>query len=91
MTTAIHNLLRSERGNDLIKCFYDMSLKDACIICNIGYSTMREIKGKLGMQKWNFRDLSYGRTKQDKWEEIKRHREAIIKVFHLIFILDWFF
>jgi hypothetical protein len=84
MKKVMCRLLNSERGLDLIKCFYDMSLKDASIICKISFSTMRLVKGKRAAGKWFFQELRSGKINQNKWDEIKEHREAMMKVLRIL-------
>lgn len=74
------DLLRGERGEDLFKCFQDMSLKDAGIICGVGWATLKVIKKQKNMEKWDFHDLRAGKVSQEKWNAIKIHRERMMQV-----------
>ena len=74
----IHALFKMKRGIDLLKCFEDMSLRDAGNICKISFSTMRAIKNRVGITHWGFPRLK-GEA-QEKWERIKQYREQIMQV-----------
>jgi hypothetical protein len=74
----IHALFKMDRGIELLKCFEDMSLRDAGNICKMSFSTMRLIKNRLGITHWGFPRLK-GEA-QEKWEIVKQHRERIMQV-----------
>ena len=81
MSKPILKMLRGPRALDIFKCFRDMSLRDASVICKIGFSTLKSVKVKLDLhKKWDFHDLRAGKVCQSKWDEIKSHRERIIEV-----------
>lgn len=81
MGKPILRLLKTERGLELIRCFEDMSLRDASLICKITCTSFKSVKEKLNYPKWAFHDLRAGRAGgPEKWTEIREHRKKLIKV-----------
>lgn len=78
MTSQVNELLAKGRGLDFLKCFEDMSLRDASVICRMSFSTIRYFKGKVGLDNWPYHHLK-GES-QEKWEKIKVHRENMLRV-----------
>ena len=81
MCKPILRLLKTERGLDLIRCFEDMSLRDASLICKITFSSFKLVKDKMNYPRWAFHDLRAGRAGgPEKWIEIRKHRIEMMKV-----------
>ena len=72
-------MIKGPRGIDFLKCFEDMSLRDASKICQINFSSLRYIKHNRAGSKWGFHELRSGRQPASRWEEIRIFREGMLK------------
>ena len=82
MTKPILRLLKLNKGIDLLRCFEDMSLRDASVVCKISFNSLSLIKDRLNYKKWRFHQLRTGRAGgPEKWDEIQAHRSKMIQVF----------
>lgn len=72
-------MIKGPRGIDFLKCFEDMSLRDASKICQINFSSLRYIKFTQAGLKWGFHELRSGRQPASRWEEIRKFRELMLE------------
>lgn len=79
MKKEVVNVLKGPRGNDFLKCFMDMSLREASKICLISFSTLKLAKRLNNIQEWSFHELRAGRLHPSKWQEIRDFRELMME------------
>jgi len=75
----IVNLLKGPRGHDFLRCFMDMSLREASKICMISFSTLKLAKRLNNIQEWSFHELRAGRLHPSKWQEIREFRDLMME------------
>jgi hypothetical protein len=74
----IIQMFRGERGRDFLKCFKDMSVKDASRVCQIPLATLKKIRHEMRDTEWNFNKLKAG-YQMNQWQEIRKFREEMMK------------
>jgi hypothetical protein len=74
----IVQMLRSERGRDFLKCFKDMSIKEASRICYLPVATFKRIRYETRDTEWDFGKMKAG-YKMKMWQEIRNFREQMMK------------
>ena len=79
MRQRVLKLINGPRGTDFLRCFEDMSLRDASKICLINFSTLRYIKQNRSGLNWEFHELRMGRLPATRWKEIQEFREEMIE------------
>ena len=77
MTTLFHG----SQCEAWMQAFYDMSMRDACQTSGVSTSALKRIRDKKGMPPWPFQGLKQGgEVNAMRWEQIRRHREALLSV-----------
>jgi hypothetical protein len=75
----IIELIKGPRGRDFLKCFEDMSMREASKICNISFASWKRAKELNKIEMWGFHELRSGRQHPSKWHEIRAFRNSMMK------------